>query len=201
MKSRCLWILCLGVLVMGMIWLNGCECCQPEPSKPPEPPSSLECIDFEDPSLNSKYNILDVIYDSGAKVFVGSFQWGNGQWTSGGYAQIMKEEDQDAGGSGQYVWTNNVNLSIDFCRPIKGLTLHFGYYGGNNNIKINGELVNFNPFDDIHGKTIGGVKVTVIDGFGKDVKGTLKLCGTIKSFVIGGQELAIDDVCPDVCPE
>jgi len=154
---------------------------------------SVGCVDFEDPLLGTTFYVGDIFTDSGATITVQSFQWSNSKWTTDGYAVI--ENDGLAGGSGQEIWVNNVNLDFDFGSPCSGISLLFGEYGGNLNIEINGDFRNFEDFVDINGATIGGVNVVVVNGFGND-KGSLKLSGTINSLVIGGQELCIDDVCP-----
>ncbi len=182
---RSWWV--LGLLALGAILLSACT---PTPTPPP-PPS--DCVDFEDPPLGTRHNILDMFTDSGAKIFVGPFQWGNGQWTSDGYAEVG--DARLAGGAGQEIQVNNVNLIFDFCSPIQSLSLRFGEYGGNLNIKINDEFVNFEDFSEIDGRNIGWVDVSVINGFGDDT-GSLEASGAINSFAVGGQELWIDDVCP-----
>nr|CBH39021.1 hypothetical protein, secreted [uncultured archaeon] len=151
------------------------------------------CVDFEDPLLGTTFYVGDIFTDSGATITVQSFQWSNSKWTTDGYAVIGNEGL--AGGSGQEIWVNNVNLDFDFGSPCSGISLLFGEYGGNLNIEINGDFRNFQDFVDINGLNIGGVNVLVVNGFGND-KGSLKLSGTINSLVFGGQELWIDDVCP-----
>ena len=99
-----------------------------------------------------------------------------------------------AGGTGQELAVNNVNLNFDFGRPVRSISLLFGEYGGNLNIEINGDFRNFDNFTDIDGAIIGGVQVSVINGFGNDA-GRLELEGVISSFSVGGQELWIDEVC------
>lgn len=89
---------------------------------------------------------------------------------------------------------NNVSLDFNFGSSLAGLTLPFGEYGGNLNININGDFRNFENFADINGLVIGGVKVSVVNGFGNDT-GLLQLSGGIGSFSVGGQELWIDNVC------
>jgi hypothetical protein len=154
----------------------------------------LECIDFEDLTLGTVYSVSDQFKDSGICILASDFQWSNLTWFRGGFSEVTN--NGQAGGSGQEMWFNNINLVFVFCRQLTGLTLKFGEYGGNLNIKINDEFQNFENFDDIHGSTIGGVSVAVSgDGDGQGM-GTLSLSGSIDSFSIGGQELAIDDVCP-----
>jgi sugar lactone lactonase YvrE len=66
---------------------------------------------------------------------------------------------------------------------------------GNINIEINGDFRNERHLLDINGTTIGGIPVTIIGGE-HGHKGILELNGRIESFMIGGFELYIDDVCP-----
>ena len=54
--------------------------------------------------------------------------------------------------------------------------------------------MNFQNFDDIYGMSFDGVTVEGSNGPG-EAKGILKLSGLIETFVIGGQELWLDDVC------
>lgn len=157
-------------------------------------PEVVECVDFEGLALAHQYRIFDRFNDSGVEITVAAFHLGGGQWTTDGYAEVT---DQGlAGGSGLEMIVNNVNLDFKFpsC-SLADLTLNFGEYGGNLNIDINGEFVDFDKFADIDGQTIGGVDIAVVDGLGNDT-GSLKLAGTINSFAVGGQELWIDHVCP-----
>lgn len=150
------------------------------------------CIHFEDQSLGTRYKVGDTFTDSGVKIYVRPFEWSSGQLTYDGFAKVVK--GGLAGGSGQEMAVNNVNFSFDFGGPCRGLFLLFGEYGGNLNIDINLDFRNFQNFADINGATIGGVNVSIINGFGND-QGTLTLSGPIESFTIGGQELWVDEVC------
>ena len=178
--------LTITVIMIGFFFLLSCDTDGTS--------GELECIDFEDLALGTVYSVSDQFKDSGTCILASEFQWFNLTWTRDGYSEVTA--DGQAGGSGQEMWFNNINLVFVFCRQLTGLTLKFGEYGGNLNIKINDDFQNFENFDDIHGDTIGGVSVTISgDGDGQGM-GTLTLSGTIDSFSIGGQELAIDDVCP-----
>jgi hypothetical protein len=161
---------------------------------PPTAADDTSCIYFEDLSLGTEYHVGDTFTESGVFIKVDDFQWSNGQWTDGGYAKV--ENTGMAGGSGQDMLVNNVNLRFDFGGSYEGLSLLFGEYGGNINIEINGDFRNVNDFIDINGLTISGVTVDVnnLDSG----KGSLTLSGTVNSFAIGGQELWIDDVCLEV---
>ncbi|MEA3291118.1 MAG: hypothetical protein U9Q71_02235 [Pseudomonadota bacterium] len=150
------------------------------------------CVELEDSALGTVYNVGDTFTDAGTTIKAEPFQWTGGAWTSGGRATIGNTGE--AGGSGQEVWVNNINLDFGFSVTPNTLFLNFGEYGGNLNIEINGDFRNFADFADIHGANIGTVGVSVTNGHGHD-QGTLLLSGEIHSFSIGGQELVIDRVC------
>jgi hypothetical protein len=139
------------------------------------------------------YHVGDTFFTGPATVTGMCFQWAVGSWTCDGYAEVQL--GGLAGGSGQEMAVNNINLRFHFGGPLSCLELKFGEYGGNLNIEINGDFRNFENFAGIDGLTIGGVHVAVVNGLGTD-QGTLTLSGTINSFALGGQELWIDDVCP-----
>ncbi len=161
------------------------------PTQKVEAGSHPDCVDFEDPTLGTVYNVGDTFTDSGVNIEVEEYYWYGGGSTTTGTATIFNTGD--AGGSGQDINCNNVNLAFDFSYPLDGLSLLYGYYGGDLNIDINGVLEKFLDFASIP-SPIGGVNVVNTD-FGGG-KGMLTLSGTINSFAIGGQELWLDDVCP-----
>jgi hypothetical protein len=163
----------------------------------------IECIDFESLTIGKVYIVGDTFTDSGVTITVLPFQWGNSLWTSGGFAKVV--HDGCAGVSGKEINVNNVNLGFNFSDPLRGLSLNFGEYGGNLNIEINDVFQNFENFVNIN-TIFGGVNVSVINGYGND-KGRLILSGEMNKFdfqgqdfmfVIGGQELCIDHVCPSL---
>jgi hypothetical protein len=155
------------------------------------PRSGSYCTQFEDLPLGQRYRIRDAFAASGTGLTVKVFQWTNGQWTSNGYVKVVN--GNRAGGSGQELYVNNANVLLEFCDPPAGLSLLLSH-GGNLNIEINGEFVNFRRFAEIDGRIIGGVAVSLASGPAAG-QGELKLEGKIYSFTLGGQELWIDDLC------
>lgn len=167
------------------LFLGGCVCCPPQ--------VFTGCVDFEDLSVGTQYQFQDTFTDSDAVITVEAFQWANGTWTNGNYAQV--DDRNRAGGSGLDMQTNNVNLRFDFgMLGVNGLTMALGEYGGNANLQVNGEFRNFGNFADLNGDTVGGATATVVGGTGNNT-GSITLNGNIQSFAVGGQELWIDDVC------
>lgn len=156
---------------------------------------------FEQLPLGQRYVVGDSFVELGTEVIsatVRPFVFSNGTVFSDGFTEVVA--DGLAGGSGNELAVNNVNLDFDFGGPLSGLTMRFGEYGGNLNLDINGDFRNFDNFSDIHGLIIGGVNVSVVNGLGNDV-GSLRLTGPIQSFSVGGQELWIDDVLENSLPD
>ncbi len=156
------------------------------------PPSPSSCIEFTSLTIGTTYMVGSTFTDSTVDMTVADFQWGSGQWTSGGH--VLVDNRGLANGTAQEVNLNNANLIFDFSEPSESVSLLFGEYGGNLNIDVNGDFQNFGNFEDIDQAVIGGVTASVINGLGND-QGTLELTGTIEELAIGGQELWIDDVC------
>jgi hypothetical protein len=129
------------------------------------------------------------------------FERPNGTTTDAGLAQISKAGR--AGGSGQEVTVNNINLCFGagFGQVLKRIKLAFGEYGGNLNLKINGQFVNFANFMQIDGQVIGGVRAKVLSGGMGNDSGEIEFTGQIRDqrwwgqLAIGGQELFIDNLC------
>jgi len=145
---------------------------------------------LEELPLYAQYPVGGVFETAGTMVTVASFETVTGTITNG-YARVVS--DGKAGGSAQEMQINNVNLAFGLALPVTRLSLLFGEYGGDLNMDVNGDSRKFANFADINGQIIGGVHVDVVNGFGNDM-GSLHLSGLIHKFVVGGQELWIDDI-------
>lgn len=100
----------------------------------------------------------------------------------------------DACGSGQELRVNNVNIEFDYGVPLTALVIHYGEYGGNVNLTVNGACANVQNFADLP-PFLGGVSVSVSDqGPPGQSCGRIVLNGPIFQAAVGGQELIIDDV-------
>jgi len=154
------------------------------------------CVKFSNLTSGDTYNVGDTITTSQANIVVEQFQWPNGTWTTSGHATV---DDRNYGqGSGNDLNANNVNLNFQFDYPVEKITLKFGELGGNNNISVNGGFQNVPNLVDLNGNSINGVQITVnASQQGNNWYGTMELDGTINEFKIGGQELWLDDVCPE----
>jgi len=171
-------IMLLTLATTAIVFLSGC------------------CVKFSNLTPGDTYNVGDTITTSKANIVVEQFQWPNGTWTSSGTAKV---DDRNYGqGAGNDLNANNVNLNFQFDYPVDRITFKFGELGGNNNIRVNGAFQNVGNLVDLNGNTIGGVQITVnANQQGNNWYGTMELEGTINEFAIGGQELWLDDVCPE----
>ena len=174
MKTARLAVLCCGVLALFVA-----------------APAGAVTYDFEDLVYDTTYVVGNTFTTNGQLFELDQFQWGNLVWTSGGHAYV--DNELLAGGSGLDLELNNINLKTSFSGPVSSLGLVFGEYGGNLNIAINGDFLNFSQLSDINGLTIGGCAIAVTNGFGND-QGTFLATGSIGTFKLGGQELWIDDI-------
>ena len=130
------------------------------------------------------------------------FTWFNGGVTTAGFSRT--ETGGLAGGSGVELQVNNVTLSISrgFGQSLSHVRVAFGEYGGNLNVHVGNAFVNVDNFAALHGKTVGGVTITVLSGGAGNDKGVVEFAGTMPDqanglgqVAIGGQELWLDDIC------
>ena len=161
-----------------------------------------DCFEFEDLALGSTYVVGDTftIQDSSGSntldVEAVPFAWSSGPVYTGGVAQV--ENGGNAGHGGNEFNLNNIGLRFSSATgSVPGFSFLFGEYGGNLNFSINGDFRNFANFQDINGALIGGAVVIVSGGNGND-QGQLMAFGTISEFSVGGQELYIDHLCPEI---
>ena len=153
--------------------------------------SSTSQTGFEDLKVNDSIKVGGAFTSGGIRFSGKPFFFSNGQRFDGGFASV--DDNQAAGGLGQDILINNINLDIDTQRSAAALGLLFGEYGGNLNVEINGKLANITSMAQLDGQVIDGVEFLV--RFRQDSNlGALSLQGDIKSFSIGGQELWIDEV-------
>jgi len=152
----------------------------------------VQTLDFEDLPLMSLYHVGDTFITSGITCALEPFQHSGGNWTSDGSARV--DNSSQAGGPGQELAVNNVNIALDLsCKPNE-LHLLYGEYGGNVNLRINGDFRNTTNFHNFNGLMVGNVLVSVTPDTTNPALGVIKLKGVISDFAIGGQELWIDEI-------
>lgn len=89
---------------------------------------------MENRRLRTECHADDQLADSGAKIEVWPLQWGNGRWATGGLTEM--ENADKAGGPGQEMAINNVNLGLVMGGARNGLTVRFGKHEGDLRIGI-----------------------------------------------------------------
>jgi len=161
-----------------------------------------DCVDFEFLALGAAFG--DGYNPMGAKifeeneipVFVEWFEWVGGGGTFGNAWVI---DGDPTYGTGQAMWTSNINLRFDFTGLDWPDAVAFDYTdsGGNENIGING-----------HPLFVGEISAAVMPpGFniyimnmGSYNHAIIACPGLLTELVIGGQEFTIDNVCPAIAP-
>lgn len=106
-------------------------------------------------------------------------------------------------GSGQSIRSNNINLFFDFSRlpfRVSRVKLAFLDLGGYENLSINGSPIHVGELTATPA-FLGGASVSVSSSplpppFGGKT-GSVVIKGTVKSLMIGGQELWLDEVCAE----
>jgi subtilisin len=160
----------------------------------------LVCADFEDLPRDTVVNLGNSLSTAGYSFPLTPFFFVEGQSATEGSVSVA--DGRPAGGSGQGLFVSNVNLGLEFGQSLAGLTLNYTDFGGNNNLTINGERLIVDDLNALDGRTLAGVKITVTLDDPSSINGSgaysLSLTGKISSLAIGGQELLIDDVCPQV---
>jgi hypothetical protein len=162
--------------------------------------SASDCcnlIAFDAKPSGTNFNLGDTYSEAGTNMKFVDFFWSNGATSPPGIAYI--DNKQESGGTGQDLRLNNITIDFAFASAAHKVTMNFGDFGGNENLTVNGALVNFTDFSKLHGTSVGGVNisVTIISTGTSAVKGLLTLSGTINQLSIGGQELFIDSVCSE----
>lgn len=157
------------------------------------------CLGFEDLPLGATYANGDNFTNNGRSLAVGPFSASTGPVITGTVSVIdaVAADEAWAGAWGLELLLTSANIGFNVPGPgLNGLTLRFGDYSGDLNLRINGDARRFANVTDIDGQVIGGVNVAVINGQGNDA-GNLTLDGAITEFIIGGEALYLDDLCPN----
>lgn len=160
--------------------------------------ASAVVIDYEDQNFGDTFLVGDSFMASGLQINVLEFE-PVGSTPTSGHAEI--QADGDAGSFGNEVWLDNVNLEFNTnlggC-PSCGISLLFGWYGGDINLGINGEMHSATDFSGLP-STINGAAIHLVQP--SELGLLLVISGGIDTFTIGGQELALDTMLVCETPE
>lgn len=164
------------------------------------------CVDFEPPvAAGSNWGSAAgtapgtvILTTNGVAVSAESFAW-----TSGGGAFNKAQIDVAppyAFASGQALRANNISVGFDYgsMGGVQEVTVKILDLGGFENLSVNGSSTHVGELS-ASPATLGGVSVslatTPLSPPVSGKRGTLTLRGPVQRFLIGGQELWIDDIC------
>jgi len=157
-----------------------------------------ECVDFELLPMGEEYgnghNLQgEVIFtENDIDVSVEYFLWTGGGGTFGTCHVI---DGTPSFGTGQAMWTNNINLKFDFTNYIYTVNwVSFDYVdnGGNENFSLNGLPVFAGEIEDWMLPPQFTLGITDMGTYYHcEISGN----AVITSFLVGGQEYAIDNIC------
>jgi hypothetical protein len=165
---------------------------------------ACEVLDFEDLAAGLFHSAGVVLATGGVFIEVAPMYVNTGVCdgqTISNFARVGT--DGAACGDGRELDLVNVNLAFDFNGPVTDVVIPFGEYGSLINLAINGDCRSLPEFSLLDGQTLGGVDIEVrYVGLPGDGCGTLILRGEITSLMIGGQDVAFDNIgycraCPN----
>jgi len=90
----------------------------------------------------------------------------------------------------KHVSFNNINFGFDLSGvgPVNSVDIQYQYFGGENNFSVNGgPIIEIDDFTTMSPLVAPGVTATVDSD-------SIHLSGVVTSFLIGGQELAVDNI-------
>lgn len=151
------------------------------------------CIDFEEEPVGTKYEAGDVFSEDGYDFGFDNFEGGNGLATI-----------SDEGRAGHLGQDLELNESVIFGRfdCMEAFSVHYGQYGANVTVSINGDAATVSSLEELDGQTLGGVTLSVtFDLVNGGKRGVLEGLGQFDELLIGGARLYIDHLCLVPCPD
>ncbi len=159
-----------------------------------------DCVDFEMLAMGAEFGAghnpagWEIFMENNIGVFVEYFEWSGGGGTFGNCWVI---DGDPVFGTGQAMWTSNINLRFDVQASGDWNVLRFDFRddGGEENL-----VVNVYPLfvGEITAATLPPGFVMSIDNMGDYQQAEIiYLDGLLTDVVVGGQEFSIDNVCTD----
>ena len=164
--------------------------------------AAADAPNWEDQPLGNTHFVGHNITASGIDVTFHCFEWLPSGNTCNGQAVI--DNRNLACGTGFDLGLNNINVRMNFAgsgMPQNNLKVLYGEYGGNVNLRVNGDPRNVADFASLHGTVVGGTTV-LVNQFPGSTCGEITFQGVTEDLWIGGQELWIDGFDadqPDPC--
>lgn len=122
---------------------------------------------------------------------------------TGAFGGTAKVTSGFAGGAGKEIWIENASLDFSF-GPLDGLSMQFGEGTSNSNVSItvNGKTINgAGGFAGLSNGVIIGTNVQLFVIPTGINTGALFFMGNISSFVIGGEDIYLDNIVASQIPE
>jgi len=158
------------------------------------PAAASPIVDFEDVATGTTFGALDgqgpgdlAFSQNGIDVRVEDFFFGS--LAVPGFAEVGGTYDSDFASTPLSI--DNLSLRFDFTNvgfPVSQVSFEFMEFGGLSNFAVNGgALIQLSPLSTLPSDIAPGITATVDQG-------VVTLFGAIDSFLVGGQELGIDNV-------
>lgn len=165
--------------------------------------AAAQCVNFDDLVNGTQYACCGVQFTSdGVDLTTEPFTYSGGNQTMGGRVYVRNVPLLPGGSPPLMIWPGNLNVRFDMTdfeaalggAPVRRLTLAYGDFGGNVNLRVNGSagFLNLAGFRSLPpSSVVNGVRI---------LRSTNQLqligvAGPLTDVAIGGQELAIDRVC------
>jgi hypothetical protein len=174
----------------------------------------IECIGFEGLENGALYGASTglepgalMLEEEGVSVRLREFHYFDG---STDFWDVFVTDDifgdNFTAANGLYVFPSNINMEFDFMEladPTVIVCFDFFDGGGEENISVNGQpVLVLNNFFEAPQEIAPGVTLSVfLNNASNFPTGTVCLSGTIETLLVGGQELAIDNVCFVTSPD
>ena len=163
------------------------------------------CIGFESLEDGGQYGAVngmmpgdELLSEEGVSVTLEEFLYFDGTTD---FLNVWASTDPFIGfsGEGVFVFPSNINLLFDFSElsaSVTSVCFDFGDGGGEENLSVNGEpILVLNNFGEAPTEIAPGVTLEIEYDNTNFPTGTICLTGTIETLLIGGQELALDNIC------
>ncbi len=179
--------------------------CQSSVTPNPGVTPSLQTVflDFEDELGGEQKRSGESFEGDGFEIQIGNFLASNGQNTSASsssYARVTQWSGNLAQMNSKVFYPGNVISYFDFGGDTRYISFDFFDGGGNINVILNGQRLNFEQLSETDGWQVGTavIQIDSLSSQGSLEWGRFSVEGEIHEFAIGGQELIIDDLNANV---
>lgn len=155
--------------------------------------SLTDCVNFEALAEYTRFEIGQNVMAGGVVFSTSAFYFIDGEEFSDGSADVYESYITQK----PSLFLSNISVGYDFASyesiP-ECVSIFYEASGGNKNLEVNGVLFNKDEMNEFDGLNAGDVLIRVIER--DDYYGVIQLQGPVSSFKIGGQEVALLEICP-----